>query len=134
MAQFYDGSVICAQLEVADAEHLSGLRALLVSKITKSVVTKRLRSLARVVPLNQQTRILDMGCGKGGFLHEAKARFASAVYGLELDPACVSVCREKLNLPVFRGLLVSIPTTFDPSGLKFLTSIDPPAPGVSQEH
>ncbi len=29
---------------------------------------------------------------------------------------------------------VSIPTTFDPSGLKFLTSIDPPAPGVSQEH
>jgi len=49
-----------------------------------------------------------------------------------------------LNAPVYRcendclrtttGEQVSIPTTFDPSGLKFLTSIDPPAPGVSQEH
>ncbi len=50
--------------------------------------------------------VLDIGCGKGGFLAAAKAGGAR-VHGLELDPAGVAICRRR-GLEVTQGSLFDL--------------------------
>ncbi len=63
-----------------------------------------LRLLARLVPQGSGNRLLDFGCGSGGFLLEArKAGFD--VMGLELNQDLARHVRVTHGIPTFQGLI-----------------------------
>lgn len=51
------------------------------------VYAPRLRWLARHAPITPRTRLVDVGCGTGGFLDLARRRHGARCSGVELDPA-----------------------------------------------
>ena len=63
-----------------------------------AVYEEVLSLLAPAGEIAGERRILDVGCGKGYFLHRAAARGLEP-YGRELSPHAVRFAREKLGLP-----------------------------------
>lgn len=55
---------------------------------------------------DRPVRVLDVGCGKGGFLAAAKEAGAE-VHGLELDPSVAEVARQR-GIPVTQGSLFDV--------------------------
>jgi 2-polyprenyl-3-methyl-5-hydroxy-6-metoxy-1,4-benzoquinol methylase len=90
-----------------------------------------MRVLGRLVPDPSNRRLLDFGCGAGGFLREAR-NAGFEVMGLELNRALARHVREALDIPVFQGL-VSDPAFADErfnvivSSQVFEHLVDPPA-------
>ena len=65
-------------------------------------------------------RLLDVGCGRGLFLDEAKKR-GWEVYGTELSEETTKICREK-GINMFYGSLNE--TSFEPSSFDVITSLE----------
>lgn len=62
------------------------------------------RLLGRLLPSGSGRRLLDFGCGAGGFLLEAQ-RGGFEVMGLELNRALADHVQDKLGVPTFQGLV-----------------------------
>lgn len=60
-------------------------------KLTKEVVTNYFDKLE----LPKNSKILDLGCGPGYFLDEAKERGYTDVTGVTLSPGDIKICEEK---------------------------------------
>lgn len=65
------------------------------------------RSLcARLTP---QSRILDLGCGSGAFLHKVRVATGCRVQGVDSSPAAAKTAREIYDIDVFIGTLPEAP-------------------------
>jgi len=61
--------------------------------------------LDRLVPMDARARILDLGCGPGGFLLPAARVFGEAA-AIDISMAWLVVCRKRLETERVRALLV----------------------------
>lgn len=64
------------------------------------------RQLKRMLANPVQNRLLDFGCGAGGFLLEAN-KTGFQVMGLELNKALAEYVKKEYKIPVFQGLIDS---------------------------
>ncbi|MBI3951727.1 MAG: class I SAM-dependent methyltransferase [Acidobacteria bacterium] len=58
-----------------------------------------------VVPLNQATRVLDIGCGSASFLYYLKTRRGCQTSGVDISPTVVQYVRDRLDIPIYEGVL-----------------------------
>ncbi|MEM1177568.1 MAG: class I SAM-dependent methyltransferase [Acidobacteriota bacterium] len=63
-----------------------------------------MREIERHLPDKSRRRLLDFGCGAGGFMLEAKIA-GFDVMGLELSKDLANHCREEHGLDVYQGLI-----------------------------
>jgi ubiquinone/menaquinone biosynthesis C-methylase UbiE len=66
--------------------------------------------------LNPQSRVLDVGCGNGDFLHQLQKLCSCRVSGVDISENAASRAREQYGLEVFTGDILSAPledNTFD---------------------
>ena len=63
-----------------------------------------MRRLQKYFPEGVGRKLLDFGCGAGGFLREARAA-GFQVQGLELNRALANYVREELGIETFQGLI-----------------------------
>src|SRR5712692_8087125 len=61
--------------------------------------------LGNLVPREARDRVLDLGCGPGGFLLAAGRRFGSAA-GIDISMAWLMICRKRLEVEGIPALLV----------------------------
>ncbi|MGH9365791.1 MAG: class I SAM-dependent methyltransferase, partial [Thermoanaerobaculia bacterium] len=61
--------------------------------------------LGRLAPKDTRVRILDLGCGPGGFLLAAGRRFGS-VAGIDISMAWLVICRKRMEAEGIPALLV----------------------------
>jgi SAM-dependent methyltransferase len=61
--------------------------------------------LANLVPMDARSRVLDLGCGPGGFLLQASRAFGSAA-GIDISMAWLVICRKRLETERIPALLV----------------------------
>jgi len=59
--------------------------------------------------LNQQSRILDVGCGIGSFLNSLKSDKGCEVYGLDMSETAVKEAKSSFGLDIFRGAINKAP-------------------------
>jgi 2-polyprenyl-3-methyl-5-hydroxy-6-metoxy-1,4-benzoquinol methylase len=71
-------------------------------------------------PFRQHNKILDVGCGLGSFLVEAKKR-GWEVYGTEYSPTAVKLCQDA-GIMMYEGVLN--PSDFDPESFDVITSFE----------
>jgi SAM-dependent methyltransferase len=64
------------------------------------------RAIARIRPLDQQTRLLDVGCGNGAFLLAMQQAKGVKGTGVEFSSQVASYCRKQLGLDVRAGTLL----------------------------
>jgi len=76
----------------------------------------RLSSLIENISLDHLGKILDIGCGKGNFLHRFSEKFPNwSLYGIEASQNALKFAKEKLpQAQLYEGLF-----THDPFGEKF---------------
>ena len=101
IARFYPREFVSYQFEL-DAPG-SSLRERLVGAITRSAARQRVKMLAQAVKLGPDTRVLDVGCGKGVFLYALKQRFGCDVTGVDFDAEAVRYCRDQLGISAIQG-------------------------------
>lgn len=68
-------------------------------KIEKSIYNK----------LNSQSRILDIGCGNGHFLHEVKMDKKANVFGIDVSDAAVREAKINYNIDLYKGTMMDAP-------------------------
>jgi SAM-dependent methyltransferase len=73
----------------------------------------RLRIARYAHLLRRGIRIVDVGCGAGLFLHEARERFGAHVLGIEPDPVLRRYARDVLGLDVIDREVAEITETYD---------------------
>jgi len=61
---------------------------------------------ARLTP---KSRLLDLGCGAGGFLNEVRAATGCRVYGLDISAGTAKRARDNYGLDIFAGSLAEAP-------------------------
>jgi SAM-dependent methyltransferase len=59
--------------------------------------------------LNQQNRVLDIGCGSGTFLNKVRADKGCEVCGVEISQDAVVAARDLFKLDIFRGEINEAP-------------------------
>jgi len=59
--------------------------------------------------LNQQSRILDVGCGAGSFLNTVRTDKACEVYGVDISEAAVREAKNSFGLDIFKGTVTEAP-------------------------
>src|ERR1700723_1374097 len=57
-------------------------------------------SFGKLLPTNLDARILDIGCGRGHFLHYLTLKGYRSVMGVELCPEQVDFCQKTVNTNV----------------------------------
>ena len=84
----------------------------------RALHTRVLEALGR-----PQGRVLDAGCGTGGFLARLKATWPDAdAAGLEYDPDAAMRAQAKSGAPVFSGSVLAMP--FSDASFEAVTSMD----------
>jgi 2-polyprenyl-3-methyl-5-hydroxy-6-metoxy-1,4-benzoquinol methylase len=59
--------------------------------------------------LNQQSRILDVGCGAGSFLNTVRTDKACEVYGVDISEAAIREAKSSFGLDIFKGTVTEAP-------------------------
>jgi len=59
--------------------------------------------------LNQQSRILDVGCGAGSFLNSLRTDKGCEVYGVDISEAAVKEAKSSFGLDIFKGTITEAP-------------------------
>ena len=59
--------------------------------------------------LNQNSRVLDIGCGAGAFLNRVKTEKGCEVYGVDISEAAVDAAKNSFGLNIFKGTIVEAP-------------------------
>ena len=79
-------------------------------------ITYTLRKLANVKivdsiysKLNEQSRILDVGCGKGAFLNSVKIDKGCQVHGVDISDSAVTQAKNSFGLDIFKGDITELP-------------------------
>ena len=101
IARFYPAEFVSYQFVLDD--HGGSMRERLVAAITRSAARQRVKVLERATRLAAHTRVLDVGCGKGGFLRVLKESHGCDVTGVDFDPEAVRYCREHLAIRAIQG-------------------------------
>ncbi len=80
-----------------------------LSEIWKNIfkTVKLDKSIGR--QLNQQSRILDVGCGSGDFLNEIRKKHNCEIYGLDMSDTAVQSAKKFYNIDVFKGNIFEAP-------------------------
>ena len=65
-----------------------------------------IRAISRFRPLDQQTRLLDVGCGNGAFLYALKESRGAKGTGVEFSSQLAAYCHKQLGLDVRAGTLL----------------------------
>ena len=102
IGQFYPPAFVSYQFE-ADGSGDPGLRSWLLARITDAISAQRLRVVARRHGLGPSTKVLDVGCGKGGFLARVARDFGCDVTGIDFDASAVRYCRDALGIDARQG-------------------------------
>jgi 2-polyprenyl-3-methyl-5-hydroxy-6-metoxy-1,4-benzoquinol methylase len=66
--------------------------------------------------LDQNSRVLDIGCGAGAFLNRVKTEKGCEVYGVDISEAAIDAAKNSFGLNIFKGTIVEAPFedgTFD---------------------
>lgn len=100
--RYYPDDFFSYQMEVLAPENAS-LRRRLVSYLANSSASQRVEAVQKLLPLTAQSEVLDVGCGKAGFLYALNNEVGCKVSGLDFDAGSVTYCREKLDLDVRQG-------------------------------
>lgn len=101
IARFYPAEFVSYQFVLAASG--ASLRDRLISKITRSSARQRVKELAGATKLGPDTRVLDIGCGKGVFLYVLKESYGCDVTGVDFDAEAVRYCREQLAIRTIQG-------------------------------
>ena len=59
--------------------------------------------------LDENSRILDVGCGAGAFLNRVKAEKGCKVYGVDISEAAVETAKNSFGLDIFKGTIAEAP-------------------------
>jgi SAM-dependent methyltransferase len=59
--------------------------------------------------LDQNSRILDIGCGAGAFLNRVKSDKGCKVYGIDISEAAVKAAKDSFGLDIFKGTITEAP-------------------------
>ncbi len=59
--------------------------------------------------LNQQSRILDIGCGAGAFLNSLRTDKGCEVYGVDISEAALKETKSSFGLDIFKGAITEAP-------------------------
>lgn len=70
--------------------------------------------------ISSQSRVLDIGCGSGGFLAGLKSRTGCQVFGLDLSGNAVKTAAEKYDLDVFQGTIFE--ASYQPDSFDMITA------------
>lgn len=97
---YQDDEVALTQAAYADA---APDVAVGVDKLRADAVGKALDGLGAAV--DGSTRLLDVGCGSGGFLRAMRARSGARVEGVDFNPRCAVLADELHGVPVATGEL-----------------------------
>ena len=114
IGQFYTAEFVSYQFDVFNDS--ASLREKLVSYVTKSNANSRIKKIRKMLDLRPGSTVLDIGCGRGGFLHGMKESLGCEVMGVDFDHDSVAYCRNQLGLDVHQGsmnALDRIDTKFD---------------------
>jgi len=80
----------------------------LIARLVKGLMNvKIVDSIYR--KLNQQSRILDVGCGAGSFLSTVRTDKACEVYGVDISESAVREARNSFGLDIFKGTVTKAP-------------------------
>lgn len=99
---FYPKEFLSYQFEVNNSVDTS-IRERVVSFIVQSSAKQRVQSIKKLLDIHKDMNVLDVGCGKGGFLLELQKEVGCQVTGIDFDKNSVDFCREKLGLDVHCG-------------------------------
>jgi 2-polyprenyl-3-methyl-5-hydroxy-6-metoxy-1,4-benzoquinol methylase len=55
--------------------------------------------------LNNKSKLLDVGCGNGAFLHKVRQEIGCRVFGIDISPNAVAAARYGYNLDIKKGFL-----------------------------
>jgi 2-polyprenyl-3-methyl-5-hydroxy-6-metoxy-1,4-benzoquinol methylase len=59
--------------------------------------------------LDQNSRVLDIGCGAGAFLNRVKTEKGCEVFGVDISEAAVKAAKDSFNLDIFKGTITEAP-------------------------
>jgi len=59
--------------------------------------------------LDQNSRILDIGCGAGAFLNRVKIEKGCKVHGIDISEAAVKSAKDSFGLNIFKGTITEAP-------------------------
>ena len=80
------------------------------------------RLLDPVVQGNQIRRVFEGGCGTGHFASLVSQRYQLPVFGVDLDPSAVRLCRQRPGVECARGNLSALP--FSASSFDLVLAMD----------
>ncbi len=70
--------------------------------------------------LNQQSRILDVGCGAGSFLNSLRTDKGCQVYGVDISEAALREAKSSFGLDIFKGTITK--ATFPEAHFDIITA------------
>lgn len=70
--------------------------------------------------LNNNSKVLDVGCGSGEFLHRLREQTGSQVLGLDFSQNAIDAARDNYGIKVINGTLTAHP--FEPKSFDFITA------------
>jgi SAM-dependent methyltransferase len=88
-------------------------------KISKSRLKRSLPKLL-LQKLNENSCVLDVGCGSGKFLNEIKSVFGCKVYGLDISEQAAKTAKDDYGIEVFTGVINAAP--FAPDSFDVITA------------
>jgi len=59
--------------------------------------------------LDQNSRVLDIGCGAGAFLSRVKTEKGCEVFGVDISEAAVKAAKDSFDLDIFKGTITEAP-------------------------
>lgn len=99
----------------------NGLKKRIIKRIKRSsIIELLLKKLTTVkiidsiyAVLNEQTRILDVGCGTGAFLNGVKIDKGCQVHGVDISETAVNQAKRSFDLDIFKGDITELPLPDD---------------------
>lgn len=113
LGQFYTPEFVSYQFESTVSSEQATWRDRLMVKMTQDLARDRIRKIRRFVDLNPQSRVLDIGCGKGHFLNQLKQEWKCEVSGLDIDESSTRYCSDILGISVTHGNATALETQPD---------------------